>query len=81
MLDLCKYKNLLGVPGTGIHSFKIYGISVWDTVMTIVGAFFIAWVTNWSYLYTLIGLFIAGIILHRLFCVKTTVDKIIFGSD
>ena len=81
MLDLCKYKNLLGVPGTGIHAFKIYGISVWDTIMTIVGAFFIAWFANWSYLYTLIGLFIAGIILHRLFCVRTTVDKIIFGSD
>jgi hypothetical protein len=81
MLDLCKYKNLLGVPGTGIHAFKIYGIAVWDTIMTIVGAFFIAWFANWSYLYTLIGLFIAGIVLHRLFCVRTTVDKIIFGSD
>jgi hypothetical protein len=79
MVDLCKYKNLFGPPGTGIHAFKIFGISVWDTLITVALAFLIAWVTNWSYLYTLIGVFITGIIIHRLLCVRTAVDKMIFG--
>ena len=78
MLDLCKYKNLFGPPGKGIHAFKIYGISVWDTLITLIGAIIIAWLAKWSYLYTIIGVFITGIIVHRLFCVRTAVDKLLF---
>jgi ABC-type sulfate transport system permease component len=78
MLDLCKYKNLLGVPGTGIHAFKIFGISIWDTLITIVVAIIIATIANWSYLYTIVGVFITGIFVHRLFCVRTAVDKLLF---
>ena len=78
MLDLCKYKELFGIPDQGIHAFKIYGISVWDTLITIIGAIIIAWVAKWSYLYTIIGVFITGIIVHRLFCVRTAVDKLLF---
>lgn len=81
MIDLCKYKNLFGAPGTGIHAFKIYSISVWDTLITLISAIFIAWLANWSYLYTIIGVFITGIIVHHIFCVRTAVDKLIFGSN
>ena len=80
MLDLCKYKDVLGVPGQGIHSFKIYGISVWDTLITLVCAIFLAWAANWSYLYTIVGAYILGIILHHLFCVRTTIDKFLFPN-
>ena len=24
-MDLCKYKNALGVPGKGIHSYRVFG--------------------------------------------------------
>jgi hypothetical protein len=81
MIDLCKYKNALGVPGKGIHSYRLGGIAVADVIMTIIGAFFISWIMRWNFIYTLIGLFILGIILHRLFCVKTTIDKLIFLSN
>jgi len=50
MIDLCKYKDLFGIPGEGIHAFKIYGISVWDTLITIACALLIAWVTGWGVL-------------------------------
>jgi hypothetical protein len=36
---------------------------------------------NWSKTKTIIGLFILGIFMHRLFDVKTTVDKIIFNTN
>jgi hypothetical protein len=81
MTDLCKYKNALGIPGKGIHSYRIFGIAVADVVMTIIAAFIISWLTKWNFKYTLIILFLLGIILHRAFCVRTTVDKLLFPNS
>ena len=78
-MNLCKYKNALGVPGKGVHSYRIFNISVVDVLRTIIGAWIIAKVFNWPFLATLIGLFLLGIILHKIFCVKTTIDKLLFG--
>jgi hypothetical protein len=80
MIDLCKYKNLFGIPGEGIHAFKVFGISVWDTLITIACALIIAWVAGWCYWKTIIGVFLLGIAVHRLFCVRTAVDKMLFPS-
>ena len=33
---------------------------------------------KYSYLQVTVGLFLLGIILHRLFCVRTTIDKLLF---
>ena len=77
-MNLCKYKNALGEPGKGIHSYRIGGIAIADVIMTIIGAYFISFMFRWNFIYTLIGLFLLGIILHRIFCVRTTVDKILF---
>lgn len=79
-MNLCKYKNALGIPGTGIHSFRIYNVAIMDVIMTLIGAFFISRLLKISYLYTCAFLFVLGIILHRVFCVRTTVDKIIFPN-
>jgi hypothetical protein len=78
-MDLCKYKNALGEPGKGIHSYRLFGVSIMDVIMTIIGAYIISYFTNYNFTYTLIFLFIIGIILHRLFCVKTTIDKLLFN--
>jgi hypothetical protein len=79
-MDLCKYKNALGIPGKGIHSYRLGGVAIVDVIMTIIGAFFISFLTKWNIWYTTIGLFLLGIILHRLFCVRTTVDKLLFPN-
>lgn len=79
-MSLCKYKNLFGIPGKGIHAFKIFGISVWDTLITIVCAIIIAWVAGWPYLKTIAVVFLLGIVVHRLFCVRTAVDKLLFSG-
>ena len=78
MIDLCKYKDLFGIPGEGIHAFRIFNISVWDTLITIACALIIAWIGGWSYWKTTICVFLLGIVVHHLFCVRTTLDKIIF---
>jgi hypothetical protein len=77
-MDLCKYKNALGEPGKGIHSYRLFGVAIADVIMTIIGAWLISYFFKLSFVKTLIILFLLGIILHRLFCVRTTVDKMLF---
>jgi len=73
------YKNIFGKEGEGVHSYRILDIAMIDVIMTIIGAYIISSYIKISYWIVLILLFILGIILHRLFCVNTTINKIIFG--
>jgi hypothetical protein len=77
-MDLCKYQNSLGVPHQGIHSYRLFGVAIMDVIFTIIGAMIISYFSKRSFVYTLIFLFLLGIILHRLFCVRTTIDKLLF---
>ena len=78
-MSLCKYKDALGRPNKGIHKYRIFNIAIVDVIMTIIGAWIISWIFNFSFWITLLILFLLGIILHRIFCVKTTVDNILFS--
>lgn len=73
---------MFGIPKKGIHSYRIFDIAVVDTIETIIVALAFAYFTNnMKYFpYILGGLFLSGIILHRLFCVRTTVDKFLFPN-
>jgi len=76
---LCKYKNIFGKVGQGAHSIRLFDVAVVDVLMTVI----VSIVINYFYpryrlVYILGSLFIAGIILHRIFCVRTTVDKLLF---
>lgn len=77
-MSLCKYKNIFGEPGKGAHSFRIFNIAVVDVVVTLIVAYLISKIWKTSFLKTSIILFLLGIILHRLFCVRTTIDKLLF---
>jgi hypothetical protein len=79
-MNLCKYKNIFGEPGKGAHSYRFLGIAIVDTVLTIIAAYIISYFLKYPFIYVLIILFVIGIILHRLFCVRTTIDKVIFPS-
>ena len=76
---LCKYKSVFGEPGKGPHSYRIFNIAIIDVLFTVLFAWLISLVSNLSFTYTLIILFLLGIIMHRMFCVRTTIDKLIFG--
>jgi hypothetical protein len=80
MVDLCKYKDALGKPGKGVHSYRFMGVAIADVIMTLIGAFIISYFSGYSFLMVAAILFILGIILHRLFCVRTTIDKILFPN-
>ena len=86
-LGLCAYKDLFGAPGTGLHSYRIMNIAVVDVLSTLILAFVIYfilekwldihWISIW---WIIIVCFLIGIVSHRLFCVRTTVDKLLFNG-
>jgi hypothetical protein len=78
MVDLCKYKDIIGKPNTGIHKYRIFDIAVLDVAVTILAGFLLSWFFKWNLWYTLGGIFLLGIISHRIFCVRSTVDKLLF---
>jgi len=80
MQVLCPYRNLFGKIGEGVHSYRIANIAIVDVILTILGATVLHLLfPYYRFLTILVLLFLLGIILHRLFCVRTTVDRILFG--
>jgi fatty acid desaturase len=80
MFDLWRYQDALGKPGEGIHSYRVVGIAIADVVMTIVAAFAISYFSGFNFWILLAILFLSGIVLHRLFHVRTTLDKALFPN-
>jgi hypothetical protein len=76
----CQYKDLFGRPREGAHAYRLFDVAVVDVVATIVVAFIIARVFGFVFWKSLVTLFLLGIISHRVFCVETTVDKLIFSD-
>lgn len=73
-MDLCQYRDIFGIPGLGAHSYRIFNIAIIDVILTIVGAYLLARYFKWNFWYTLIALYLIGIFLHWLFCVRTSVN-------
>lgn len=79
-MDLCKYKNLIGMPNEGIHSYRLFNLAIVDVITTIIIAIIISYFFKISFVFTCVVLFIFGIIVHRLFCVRSTIDKLLFPN-
>jgi hypothetical protein len=76
----CEYSDIFGKPNEGIHSIRLFGIAIIDVVFTILAAYLInILIGSNNFILILIILFVSGIFLHRLFCVRTTIDKLLFG--
>lgn len=79
MINLCKYKDIFGKPAKGVHKYRIFNFAFIDIIMTIIFGFIIAQIFNIDIWNSIVVLFIVGILLHRLFCVRTTLDKLFFN--
>lgn len=73
----CPYANILGIPEQGIHAKRFMGIALNDTLMTIVAALLTSLIFRISILYSMIGWFLGGEILHYLFGVNTAFLKML----
>lgn len=75
-----EYKNIFGKEGEGAHSIRLFNIAIIDLILTIIGAFLISLFFKINFFIVFIIIMLLAIILHRLFCVNTTINKMIFGE-
>lgn len=73
----CPYANLFGAPNTGLHSIRLFGFAVIDTLLTVLAAYITAVIFKIPFLYSLLAWFVVGEILHYIFGVKTAFLKMI----
>jgi hypothetical protein len=72
---LSEYKNILGAPRTGLHSYRILDTAMIDYVDTILMSFAMAYFTKVPLVLSTIIMFILGILVHLLFGLETNTVK------
>jgi len=70
-----KFKNALGIPKRGVHSYRILGTAAVDYVLTLMAAFVTSYSLSIPLVLTTIVWLMLGILLHILFGVKTNTLK------
>jgi|688.fasta_scaffold1010800_1 hypothetical protein len=78
-MSLCKYRDVLGKPKQGFHKHFL-GVAIGDLVGTILVCVLIWKIFHVNFWLVLLIALLLGIILHRIFCVNTTINKSIFGE-
>ena len=78
-MGLCKYKDIFGKVGTGVHSLRFFNIAVVDTILTLLLAYIINLYLKSNLLLIFFVLLVASIVIHRAFCVETTLTKMFFS--
>jgi hypothetical protein len=80
MTGLCKYRDINGRPGEAQHAKRIGAFALFDVLVSIACAALTAYLFNWNFAVVLTLIIIAGILVHRLFCVNTALNVMIFGE-
>jgi hypothetical protein len=78
IMSLCQYRNIFGKPNSGAHSYRIFNIAIIDLGLTILVAYIISKYYILDFVYVFIILMLLSLILHKLFCVETTLTKFVF---
>lgn len=78
----CPYQDILGVPNQGVHSYRILNIAMFDVGLLILFAILLKLIVSLfvyiSYPFAFLLSFLLGIIIHRILCVRTTIDIWLF---
>lgn len=74
----CRYKDALGVPREGVHSYRLFNIALADVGLLLLFAWLVKFLASTSYALAVLISFLIGVVLHRVFCVRTTLDRILF---
>ncbi len=70
-------KMNLGNPGEGFH-VHVFGVAIFDVLGTLVLALLLARWRRWPFLPTAFAVFLVGIVAHRVFGVRTVVDRALY---
>ena len=79
--SMCKYKDIFGKPGEGIHKHRIFGFATVDLIATVVLSIIIGLMMRISPPKIFLFLIILSVFIHRLFCVDTALTRKIFGKN
>lgn len=75
-MNLCKWKDIFGKPKEGMHKHRIFGMAAVDLVATILLAYVISLsVPRWNFFIILAVLLALSVVVHKMFCVKTTLSE------
>ena len=80
MVEFCKYRHIFGIENEGVHKYRLLNIAIVDMVLTIILAFVCALYFKISFLLVFFVLIVIATLLHRLFCVETTITKLVFSK-
>lgn len=76
MKSLCPYSDIAGKPGKGFH-VHFFGIAIFDLLGTILLSIIFSYLFSFPAWIILIILLIIAEILHYIFCVPTTIIKLL----
>jgi len=81
-MSFCKYKDIFGKPNEGVHSYRLFNIAIVDMIFTIIGTYLLSlYFKNYNFFTILFVLLVLALLLHKLFCVDTTVTVAVFGKN
>jgi hypothetical protein len=80
-MGFCDYKNMFGEPNKDLHVYRIpvINLAFIDVLMTVIIGYSISKYFSYSFITVMLILIIIAILAHRVFCVRTTVDKFLFS--
>lgn len=80
-MSLCKYSNIFGEPNKGAHAIRIGKFAAVDIILTGLAAFALnKFKIDCSLIVIFIILIIIAIIMHKVFCVKTALNNMLFKA-
>ena len=75
---------MLGKPNEGLHSLRLMNIAIIDVLLTFIVAKINQVIFHklfpYPYWIWLLITFLFGILVHRVFCVNTTINRFLFGT-
>jgi hypothetical protein len=71
------FSEALGRPGEGVH-FHVFGIAIFDLALALALAWILSDGTGASFAKWAAGVLLLGIVAHRIFGVRTAIDKALF---
>ena len=66
-----QYSDLFGLAGQGVHKYTLFKVIVIDNLLVIAAAVLITYQCDIPFPLSIIGLYVAGILMHMLFGVQT----------
>lgn len=69
------YKNILGIPGKGVHKYRFLDSAIIDYLLTIIVAGITTYISKIPLVLTTILWLVLGIVFHILFGVETNTLK------